>query len=188
MTYDNFFKHIGILRQDVSLELSSPHHASAAKAMVDEFCNDLDYKSVVEFGCGAAPVLDIMKEKGRETLGITLNNEPVNHKLFKEDMHFTDLKDNSYDMAISRHSLEHSPMPLIMLMEMKRVAKKYALIAVPTPTKRMINFSGHYSVLTDMMWRRLFKVSRWNVLKFKRANYFYNEFGFWDAEYRYLLN
>ena len=74
------------------------------------------------------------------------------------------------------------------LMEMHRISKKYALVVVPTQTKRSItSWPNHYSVLHKHLWERLFKRSDWKILKYKKAKYLKNEYGFWDNEYRWLL-
>lgn len=187
MTYDNFSRHLSELRKEIYIELASPQHTRAARETAEEFLKDLDFKSAVEFGCGVAPTLDILKEWGKKTLGITLDNESVAHEILREDMHFTNLEDKSFDIGISRHSLEHSPIPLIMLMEMKRIVKGYLLVVVPTPTEAMVNHPNHYSVFPNRVWRQLFDILGLKVVRYKKVKYFYSPRQEWDLEYRYLL-
>jgi len=188
MNYSNFFKHIEKLQQSIYNEPWSPHHAAAARDAVIEFLKPLDFESVVELGCGTAPCLDAVLELGnKRTLGVTIGHENNKHEIIRDDMHFTDLPDNSFDIVIVRHALEHSPIPLILLMEMARISKRWALVIVPTPTEPMIEYQNHYSVFDSKVWEQLFKIAGWKVLKFKEINYFFRPDKTWDAEYRYLL-
>ena len=155
--------------------------------MAEEFLKDLDFKTVVELGSGLAPLLDILVGWDKKTLAVTLGNENIKkHKVLREDMHFTSIADESYDLVISRHSLEHSYMPLILLMEMHRISKKYGLVIVPMPTEEMVDWQNHYSVFDDRTWRRLFEISHWKVIRFADNKYFGRTKD--DLlEYRYLL-
>src|SRR3990172_10320173 len=117
MNHFNFEKHLEKLASQIYSEPPSSQHTNASKELIEEFCRDLSFQNVVELGCGTAPCLDILKSWGKETFGVTAKGEIVNHSVYRGDMHFTGLADQSYDLVIARHALEHSPMPLILLME-----------------------------------------------------------------------
>lgn len=181
-------RHYQLLTKNANLELRSPHHEHAAHQAVLDCCQYLDIKSVVELGCGTAPMLDQFKKMGIKTCGVTLLNEPIKHKVIRKDMHFSGLPDKSYDLVAARHSLEHSPMPLLLLMEMRRIAKKYALIILPSHTPRMqTTWVDHYSVFDQIMWEKLFTVAGWEIVSFKQAPYLEYEAEKFDEEYRWLL-
>lgn len=186
MSYTNFERHLQKIYSQIYNEPHSEPHTTASINMIDEFCSDISFDSVVEFGCGTAPILDKMKELGKTTLGVTLGGENVNHEVIREDMHFTTIGDGYCDMVVARHVLEHSPMPLILLMEMRRIAKYYALVAVPIPDTRTINHPNHYSVFPSRNWEYLFSLAGWKVLKFKAVDYCI-EPEYTYREYRYLL-
>jgi len=186
MNYINFEKHLQKLYLDVYDEPQSSQHTNSARETLEEFCNNLDIRRAVELGCGTAPSLNWLKEHGKETLGVTMGHETSLHEVLREDMHFTSINDQSYDLVIARHVLEHSPMPLILLMEMRRISRKYALVTVPFPDEWAIKHRNHYSVFDDINWRWLFELSGWKVTNFKNANY-YNEPDHPFYEYRYLL-
>ena len=186
MNYTNFEKHLEKIYKDVYNEPRSPQHTNSARETLEEFCKDLDIRRAVEFGCGMAPSLDLLKEWGVETLGVTMGTEIPDHPVLREDMHFTSLENQSYDLVIARHVLEHSPMPLILLMEMRRVARKYAIVILPYPDEWAIRHRNHYSVFKSANWEWLFELSGWKVLNFKKSNY-YNEPEHPYFEYRYLL-
>ncbi len=186
-TFVNFSAHIRRFSANIYDEPHSPQHTNAAKRALTELLDGIIFNSAVEFGCGTAPCLDIIKEMGKATFGVTIGMEQCNHEVLREDMHFTSLADGSYDLAFARHVLEHSPIPLIMLAEMRRIAREYAVVIVPTPTQRMINYKNHYSVFPDFVWERLFTLAGWSVKKFRAESYFFDVSQVWDSEYRYLL-
>lgn len=186
MNYSNFEKHLQKIYSEIYNEPRSLQHVNATREMLEEFCKDLSFSNVIELGCGTAPALDFLKGWGKETMGVTLGKEEVNHPALREDMHFTVIPDQSYDMVIARHILEHSLMPLILLMEMRRIVRKYAVVVVPIPDERMIQHKNHYSVFPKENWDWLFKLSNWKILKFKQVD-FCKEPDYIYKEYRYLL-
>ena len=171
------------------LELASPHHTRAAVEAISEIVAPItEIESAVELGCGTAPCLDELKKMSKKTLGVTMLQEPINHEVLRRDMHFSGLEDASYDLVIMRHALEHSPMPLMMLMEVHRISKKYALIIVPVPNRRMIfTWADHYSVFEKETWEKLFEAANFKIYTFKKVAYLEIAPGEWDQEYRFLL-
>ena len=97
MTYDNFFKHIGKLRENVYVELPCPHHTAAAREAAEEFLKDLGIQTAVELGAGAAPTLDILKEWGVQTMAVTLQNEPI-----KYQKHTVHVREHEYMLQVRR--------------------------------------------------------------------------------------
>jgi hypothetical protein len=188
MNLINFKNHLEKLYKQIYNEPHSQPHTDASVEMINEFTSDLNFEKVVELGCGTAPSLDYLYDKGKITYGITMGGEIVNpvHKVLREDMHFTELLDGACDLIIARHVLEHSPMPLILLMEMRRISSRYALVAMPILDSRTINHPNHYSVLPKENWEWLFKLSDWKILKFKQVAYCI-EPDYAYKEYRYLL-
>lgn len=186
--WDQIDGHYQRLLNNVNRELASPHHTNAAQEAVRDFCVGLDFESVVELGCATGPVLEAMKKMGKKTLGVTLKDEPNNNRVTRQDMHFTNIPDHDFDMVVARHVLEHSPMPLLLLMEMHRITKRYALVILPTPTMRMITtWKDHYFVLPKAQWEKLFAIAGFEVVKFKTAKYLEYEKDKWDEEFRWLL-
>ena len=186
--WSEIITHYNKLSENTVLELRSPHHDEAAVKVVKDFCTNLNIDSVIELGCGTAPMLDAFKELGVKTCGVTLLEEPIDHEVIRKDMHLSGIETGAFDLVASRHSLEHSPMPLLLLMEMRRIATKYALIVLPIPNERMVNtWVDHYSVMDKTMWLKLFKLAGWRVSKFRTYKYLEYEEGEWDEEYQWLL-
>ncbi len=157
-------KHLEDLSADVYDERPTDHHTAAAHDAIDRLVAPLGVRSAVELGCGAAPSLDRLAALGVRTLGVTLGDEPCGHEVLRADIHRTGLDDGSFDLVVARHVVEHSPMPLVLLLEMHRITKTYALVVVPCDEEIWIRWPNHYSVLSKAMWKRLFERARFKVL------------------------
>lgn len=73
------------------------------------------------------------------------------------DFHWLPYPDNAFDLIRARHALEHSPMPAFALMEWRRVAAKYILIAMPEPSPYISDYPGHWSCFPDYGWRAIIR-------------------------------
>jgi len=81
------------------------------------------------------------------------------------DFSFLPYGDGEFDLIFARHVLEHSPMPLLTLMEWHRVCKQYALIILPAPEYWQTFGRNHYYVLSKENWWNLFDVAGWKIVK-----------------------
>jgi len=152
------------LAADVYNEIPTEHHTAASCKTAQTLLTGLQITDALELGCGSAPTLDWLKARGVKTLGVSLGSEPCDHALVHADMHFSGLPTSSADLVIARHTLEHSPMPLLMLFEMARLSRRYALVVVPCDEQIWIDWPNHYSVLSKPMWRKLFTRARFRVV------------------------
>jgi len=80
------------------------------------------------------------------------------------DMSFLEYPDNSFDLIFARHILEHSPMPLLTLMEWKRVCTLHAIVIVPAVDFWGRGGKNHYYVLDEMDWWNLFEFAGWKII------------------------
>lgn len=149
-------RHLETLAEDVYHELPTPHHTAAAHHAVDDLLVGLEFRSALELGCGTGPTLDRLAELGKETRGVSLGAEECAHPVVHADMHFSGLPADCCDLVIARHIIEHSVMPLLLLMEMARLTRRYALVVVPCDEEIWVDWHNHYSVLSKPMWRKLF--------------------------------
>lgn len=157
-------RYLDTLAVDVYHELPTDHHTEAAHQAVDSLLKDLDFESALELGCGSAPTLDRLAELGKKTAGVSLGAEVCAHDVVHEDMHFNGLPAATADLVIARHILEHSAMPILLLMEMHRLSKRFALVVVPCDEEIWVEWHNHYSVLSQAMWRKLFRRAGFTVL------------------------
>ncbi len=162
--WSHFDHYVDVLAEDVYHEPVTEQHTIAAQETVEEMLTDLEFETVVELGAGTGPTLDALAALGKQTWAVSIGAEACQHPVLHRDMHFTGLPDASFDLVVARHVVEHSPMPLLLLMEMARIAQRYALVVVPNDDEIWIEWINHYSVLSRPMWRKLFARAGWRVL------------------------
>lgn len=130
--------------------------------------------NILDFGCGGGYLLDNIPTVGRK-VGIEINPvarveaESKGIECFRD---FEKVNDNSFDVIISNHALEHVENPVQVLKEFKRVAKHGALVVVVVPqeTSKAVNMDDHNMHLytwTPQNLVNLFKVCGIEVIKYK---------------------
>jgi ubiquinone/menaquinone biosynthesis C-methylase UbiE len=81
------------------------------------------------------------------------------------DMSFLPFEDNSFDLVFARHVLEHSPFPVITLMEWKRVCKGYLCIVAPAPEYWTYRGANHYAIMEFEQLEWLLERAGWKWIK-----------------------
>lgn len=159
--------------------------AQVVKEYIDPINLPLD-ATIHDLGCGPGYFLDEMKSRGyTNTMGITLSPgdiklcESKGHRVKPLDLSFLPesegYRDESVDLIFLRHALEHSPFPIISLIEYNRVIKQggYIYIEVPQPDcarKHEWN-PNHYSILgaqqlAALLQRTGFAIEKFNNFEF----------------------
>ena len=135
--------------------------------IVDEYNLD-DSKKIVDIGCGQGYGMVKFAELGcTDISGLTLSKEDADaardrgFEVAEEDMSFQSANDDTYDMLFARHSLEHSPYPLLTLLEFYRVLKPggLAYIEMPSPqcSRLLEDYDNHYAIMGPRQWTCLMK-------------------------------
>lgn len=147
-------------------------HQHAIDQVGSEFLADLSpFCNILDMGCGQGQAFEML---GRYTAGVvtgaTLGGDyricrKKGLNVYQQDMTFTGWLDNSFDLIFSRHVLEHSPMPLITLMEWQRIGSEYLCLILPKLDHFGAGGLNHYYVLTDEQWRVLLDRAGWDVIK-----------------------
>lgn len=139
--------------------------------------------NVLDIGCGQTAFMsDKFKEINIEYTGITLGKEAIiargmGKNVLNMDMNFLDFDDNSFDLLWARHTAEHSPMPLLTLMEWHRVCKMFLCLIVPSPDHYGRVGRNHYSVLYNDQWIFLLERAGFHVIWEDYSN---------NTEYRFM--
>lgn len=170
--YSHIEKHLDEIEQTVYPEPQFEYHEKIIDAAIENFVNGKPFTDVLDVGFGTGYSLKKFKEKGLKVTGISLDDSEVQGMRFqgfdvrKMDMAFLDFPDNSFDLVWCRHTLEHSVMPFIALMEFKRVLRNegYLYIEIPADSGIHINNKNHYSMFSDHVWQSLFKKLSLNLL------------------------
>ncbi len=138
------FRHIAgyldELADDIYEQPPDEGHTAQAREVIDRWVSVLDgLTSALDVGCGQGFALPLLAKHARRVEGVTLGNDYqvcVDNGLSvrESDMSFLPYADDEFDLIFARHVLEHSPMPLLTLMEWRRVSKRWLIIVVPSLT------------------------------------------------------
>lgn len=167
--YKNIDRYIDTLAADIYPQPLDSEHTRRTKEVVMRLC-DVGLKSVLDVGCGQGVAFPFLKSLNLQITAITLGQdyqvckkEHTGVKVLEADMHFLPFENESFDIVFARHVLEHSPMPLLALMEWYRVAKDRLVVVVPSAETEIIGGRNHYYVLPKMQWKALFKRAGWVI-------------------------
>lgn len=127
-------------------------HYIWAKNVIEQWVAPLEVREVLDVGCGVGFCEPMFEALDVQYYGITMDSDDLkdawddNRWVDGEDYNFITANDNSYELVFARHALEHSPMPIITLMEWHRVSAKYLILVNPNPTYWGWIGKNHYSV------------------------------------------
>jgi SAM-dependent methyltransferase len=155
-------------------EPESKMHAAITKDAISKIWERYLKKGLVlDVGCGTGIALEEFTRLKFHVVGITLNKVDLdlcNKKGFyvlKMRQEFLDFPSSSFDLVWCRHTLEHSPIPLLALAEFYRVLKpgKYMYLEMPAPGPcfhHELN-KNHYAVFTQPVWAALISRSGFEI-------------------------
>jgi SAM-dependent methyltransferase len=155
---------------DIYAQPEDSGHTALAKQVIDLWCNRLaDCHNVIDVGCGTGFCQPMFEKHGIEYTGVCLGEDhEVAHSLGrnvkKMDFNFLDFEDETFDLIFSRHSLEHSPMPILTLMEWRRVTKNWLGLVIPAPEHYTFEGKNHYSVLKLEQILAILPRAGWEVM------------------------
>jgi len=167
--YKYIERYLNQLIADIYPQPPDTGHLESAKEIVTKWLPLLSgLNTIVDVGCGQGQVIPLLS-KYAPTIGVTLGEDAKIAKgkgfdVKHADMSFLPFVDNQFDLIFARHVLEHSPMPLLTLMEWHRVSKQWALIIVPGLNHFGPSGRNHYYVLKDDQWVNLFTRAGWHPI------------------------
>jgi SAM-dependent methyltransferase len=155
-------------------EDSIAFHSSIAKVVWDRVKLRLpDIGRVLDVGCANGFAMQMFIDDGWDAVGLTCNlydlEEKNRHLAFEKDMHQIGSMMVAYDLIWARHVLEHSPVPLFVLQEMKKILYKsgFVYIEVPSPHTPCLHWTNanHYSCFSREGWQGLINKAGYEVLE-----------------------
>ncbi len=152
--YENIDKYLDRLAADLYPQPPDPGHTALAQEVIDLWCSRLpSVKTVLDVGCGQGFCQPMFEKWGCTYTGIALGPDVIpaqaaGYNVSRMDFNFLEFPDKSFDMVFSRHSLEHSPMPILTLMEWSRVTRNFLGVILPAPEHYTFEGLNHYSVMT----------------------------------------
>lgn len=151
--YANLVLHYNSLLGDIYEQPDDPGHIAMATEIITKWLPlATSVKTVLDVGCGTGFLQETFESFDREYTGITLGEDflvakGLGRNVYNMDFNFLEFPDNSFDLIFSRHSLEHSPFPLLTLMEWYRVSRDFLFLVLPTPSAYGWGGQNHYSVM-----------------------------------------
>lgn len=168
--YKHIDGYINKLYSDIYEQPEDGGHTKLAHKVIDHWMSRMTTcHSVLDAGCGQGMCQEMFEKWGVKYEGIAIGEDVIvaqekgrNVKVM--DFSFLDYPDNSFDMIFARHALEHSPMPLLTLMEWARVSTNWLGIVLPAPEWYTYVGKNHYSVMNMEQIKNLLDVAGWRVL------------------------
>ncbi len=173
--YRHIDRYLDELSQDIYKQPADKGHINSARKVINEFASHLPANTtVLDVGCGegfAQPMFEFLNMK---YCGICLGDDfeeakRLGRNVYEMDFSFTTFPDNNFDLIFSRHSLEHSPIPLLTLMEWHRIAKNWLLLVLPNPEYYGWFGRNHYFLMENLKQIRWWlRRSGWEILRHKK--------------------
>jgi SAM-dependent methyltransferase len=145
-------------------------HSDMAKGVIDKWMSRLtNCNTVLDVGCGEGFCQPFFEKWGVQYEGICLGRDYVvavenGRNVKKMDFSFLEYPENSFDLIFSRHSLEHSPMALLTLMEWAFVSRQWLGLVMPHPSFYTYKGLNHYSVLEHGQISSLLDRAGWKIV------------------------
>lgn len=174
-------QYITKLYKDIYPQPDDSGHTMLARQVIDAWMSKMSScKSVLDLGCGTGFCQPMFEKWDVQYEGICLGEDYLDahahgRNVKRMDFNFLEYEDKSFDLLFSRHSLEHSPMPLLTLMEWHRVARNWLGIILPAPEWYTYTGRNHYSVMNMEQIKNLLNVAGWNVLWDETQKMVWNE-------------
>lgn len=169
--FTHIHRYLASLEMDDYGQPPDEGHEEMIESVMNSWIANMSSKSVLDVGCGATAIAEpFFSARGIKYTGVSLGRDAelaqaAGRNVVKADMSFlTMFEDGQFDLVWARHSLEHSPMPLLTLFEFARVSNAHLCLIVPKP-----QFFGrvglqHYSVLYKDQWEFLMERAGWGVI------------------------
>lgn len=168
--YRHIERYLNRLLDDIYPQPPDPGH----QAMIESVCTNWLAKltglsSILDVGCGQGQAIPVLQRYAQEVQGVTLGEDAsicnqAGYRVKLADMSFLPYGDDRFTLIFARHVLEHSPMPLLSLMEWHRVAHQWLLLVMPDPAHYTHVGRNHYYVLNRPQIDNLLSVSGWQAI------------------------
>ena len=168
--YKNFDRYLNELIGDIYPQPPDPGHQAAIVDVANKWLSSLvSLNSILDVGCGQGQAIPELQKHAARVSGVTLGEDAViareaGYDIQIDDISFLSYEDESFDLIFARHTLEHSPMPLITLMEWHRVAIQWLCVIVPNLDAFGPSGRNHYYVLSSPQWANLLERSGWHII------------------------
>lgn len=168
--YTNFDIYLNELVDDIYPQPVDEGHTRMSLDVINKWIPKVfGCKSVVDMGCGQVALQEAFERYGLAYTGVAIGVDVILAKeqgknIINTDMTFSGFADKSFEMVYSRHSLEHSPFPLLTLMEWHRIAQNWLLLVLPSTEVYQYTGLNHYGVMNIQQARFFLERAKWKVI------------------------
>jgi len=168
--YKHIDQYITSLYSQIYEQPEDAGHTQLAQKVIDQWMSRMTTcKSVLDCGSGQGFCQPMFEKWGLKYEGIAIGEDVIvaqerGRNVKRMDFSFLEYDDNSFDLIFARHALEHSPMPLLTLMEWARVSTNWLGIVLPAPDWYTYKGQNHYSVMNWEQIHVLLDVAGWRIL------------------------
>jgi ubiquinone/menaquinone biosynthesis C-methylase UbiE len=168
--YQQIELYLNRLLDDIYPQPPDPGHQAMIETVATKWLSVLTgLSSILDVGCGQGQAIPVLQRYAKEVQGVTLGDDAAicNRKGYKvnmSDMTFLPYRDDRFTLIFARHVLEHSPMPLLTLMEWYRVAHQWLLLVMPDPAHYTYTGRNHYYVLNRQQVDNLLDNTGWRPI------------------------
>lgn len=155
------------------------------------FINKLPPSKILDAGCGPGFLLNAIDKK-HQKYGLEVSKFAANYAkqfapIYNSTLEEAKLEENSFDVVISHHVIEHVQTPEIFLSEIKKILKPNGYLILATPDFKSICaklFKKNYRMLFDKTHTNLFS---FDSLKKMLSDYRFEilevDFPYFETEY-----
>lgn len=166
--YQHVDEYLNELKGDIYPQPEDEEHTELAEKFINEYISKLECKSVLDVGCGTGFVQPMIENLGMKYHGVCLGEDykqarKLKRSVFRCDFSFLPYSTERFDLIFSRHSLEHSPIPLITLMEWHRVSIKWLALVMPNPDYWDWMGRNHYFLGNMKQIRWILRRAGWKI-------------------------
>lgn len=168
-------RYLNELAGDIYAQPSDETQMGLASQVADVWLSQLvGLESILDVGCAQGQHIHLLQRYAPKVTGLTLGEDVLIAQakgldVYQADMSFLPFPDGEYQLLWARHTLEHSPMPLITLMEWHRVARSWMCLILPDPEVFEQGGINHYYLLNRKQWEVLMERAGWYPMWFKKS-------------------
>jgi len=182
--YRGFDKHLARLEKDIYTQPPDEAHIEWSLEALDWIMTtiyvdgvpDDPEPTVLDVGCGQGFMCKPFRENGFSWVGATRGEDVQKARHYLHSMNYSPMwvrdvdmtflwkfTDEVFDLVYARHVLEHSPFPIITLMEWHRVTRPdgHLCLVAPAPHTWTQQGKNHYSLVRKELLEWWLKRSGW---------------------------